>query len=55
MIGSFAIRNSYFDIYVMLIFGLIGFLFERLSVPLAPMKLGCILGPMVEDNLRVAL
>jgi len=55
MIGSFAIRNSYFDIYVMLIFGLIGFLFERLSVPLAPMILGLILGPMVEDNLRVGL
>jgi len=55
MIGSFAIRNSYFDIYVMLLFGFIGFMFERLAVPLAPMILGLILGPMVEDNLRVGL
>lgn len=39
----------------MLLFGFIGFMFERLSVPLAPMILGLILGPMVEDNLRVGL
>ncbi len=55
MIGSYAIRNSYFDIYIMLFFGIIGFVFEKLSVPLAPMILGIILGPMVEDNLRVGL
>jgi TctA family transporter len=55
MIGSYAIRNSYFDIYVMLAFGFIGYIMERLAVPLAPMILGIILGPMVEDNLRVGL
>ncbi|MBT1248267.1 tripartite tricarboxylate transporter permease [Thermosipho sp. 1244] len=55
MIGSYAIRNSYFDIYIMLIFGVIGYLFEKIDVPLAPMILGIILGPMIEDNLRVGL
>jgi len=55
IIGSYAIRNSYFDIYIMLIFGLIGYLFEKIDVPLAPMILGIILGPMIENNLRVGL
>ncbi|MDK2886452.1 MAG: putative tricarboxylic transport rane protein [Thermosipho sp. (in: thermotogales)] len=55
MIGAYAIRNSYFDIYVMLAFGLIGYLFEKIDVPLAPMILGIILGPMIENNLRVGL
>jgi len=55
MIGSYAIRNSFFDIYVMLIFGVIGYLLEKIKVPLAPMILGIILGPMIEDNLRVGL
>lgn len=55
IIGSYAMRNSFFDIYVMLIFGLIGYIFEKLEIPLAPMILGLILGRMVEDNLRIGL
>ncbi|WP_232503686.1 tripartite tricarboxylate transporter permease [Thermotoga profunda] len=55
IIGSYAMRNSFFDIYVMLIFGLIGYAFEKLEIPLAPMILGLILGRMIEDNLRVGL
>jgi len=55
VVGSYAIRNSFFDIYIMLFFGIIGYIFENLNVPLAPMVLGIILGPMIEDNLRVGL
>lgn len=55
VVGSYAIRNSFFDIYIMLFFGIIGYKFENLNVPLAPMVLGIILGPMIEDNLRVGL
>jgi len=55
VIGSYAIRNSFFDIYVMLFFGIVGYVFEILKIPLAPMILGIILGPMIEDNLRVGL
>jgi len=55
VIGSYAIRNSFFDIYIMIAFGLVGFAFEYLEVPLPPMILGMILGPMIEDNLRVGL
>jgi TctA family transporter len=55
VIGSYAIRNSFFDIYIMVIFGVTGFFFEYMDIPLAPMILGIILGPMIEDNLRVGL
>jgi len=55
IIGSYAIRNSFFDVYVMIAFGIIGFIFELLKIPLPPMILGIILGPMIEDNLRVGL
>lgn len=55
VIGSYAIRNSFFDIYIMIAFGLVGFSFEYLDIPLPPMILGIILGPMIEDNLRVGL
>lgn len=55
VIGSYSIRSSFFDIYIMLFFGVIGYMFENLNIPLAPMVLGIILGPMIEDNLRVGL
>ncbi len=55
IVGSYAINNNFFDIYVMLLAGLLGFFLEKLDIPLAPLILGLILGPMVEDNLRVGL
>ena len=55
IIGSYAINNNYFDIYIMLFAGLVGLFLEKLDVPLAPLILGLILGPMVENNLRVGL
>jgi len=55
VVGSYAIRNSFFDICIMLFFGVIGYIFENLNIPSAPMILGIILGPMIEDNLRVGL
>lgn len=55
VVGSFALNNSLFDVGVMLIFGVVGYLLESQRVPLAPMILGLILGPMVEANLRVGL
>ena len=55
VVGSFALNNSLFDVSIMLIFGVVGYLLESQRVPLAPMILGLILGPMVEENLRVGL
>ena len=55
MVGSYAIRNNIFDVGVVLVFGIIGFAMERAAMPLAPLILGRILGPMIEENLRIGL
>lgn len=55
VVGSFSLRNSIFDVYVMAVFGLIGYFLEAKRVPLAPLILGLILGPMVEENFRTGL
>lgn len=55
VVGSFALRSNPFDVYVMFAFGIIGFFLESRRVPLAPLILGLILGPMVEQNLRTGL
>ena len=55
VVGAYALRNSLFDVYLMVGFGLIGFALEAAAVPLAPLILGLILGPMVEENLRTGL
>lgn len=54
-VGSFAIHNRFFDIWVLFIFGLLGYLLSKAKIPLAPMILGVILGPMAETNFRRAL
>jgi TctA family transporter len=55
VVGAYALHNSMFDVYLMLAFGLVGFFLESRRVPLAPLILGLILGPMVEENLRTGL
>ncbi len=55
IVGAFALHNSLFDVYVMIAFGIVGFFLEACRVPLAPMILGLILGPLVEEKLRAAL
>jgi TctA family transporter len=50
IVGAFAVTNSPFAIGVMLVFGLIGFLMEEHGFPVAPVILGIILGPMLEQN-----
>ncbi len=55
MVGSYAIRNNIFDVGVVLVFGIVGFAMERAAMPLAPLILGRILGPMIEENLRIGL
>ncbi len=54
-IGVFSLANTSFDIYFMAIFGLAGYLFRKLECEPAPMLLGFILGPMMEEFLRRAL
>ena len=52
IIGSYSMRNSFFDIFLTLGFGIVGFLLQRYGFPLAPILLALILGPMAESNLR---
>ncbi|MGD9509905.1 MAG: tripartite tricarboxylate transporter permease [Geminicoccaceae bacterium] len=47
-VGTLAVRNSVNDLWVIVAFGAVGWLFERYRLPLAPMVLGVILGPMAE-------
>lgn len=51
VIGSFAIRNNIFDVYVMMFFGVVGYLMRKVDMPAAPVVLALILGPMAERNL----
>ncbi|MBP5979585.1 MAG: tripartite tricarboxylate transporter permease [Halomonas sp.] len=53
--GAYAVNNMMFDIWLMLAFGVVGYLFNRTGIPAAPFLIGFILGPMFEDNLRRSL
>jgi len=55
VVGSFAINKNYFDVIVMFIFGVLGYLLTKLEIPLSPIVLAFILGPMAESNFRRAL
>lgn len=55
IVGSYALRNNLFDVKIMLLFGILGFIMERCQIPMVPLILALILGPMIEDNLRVGL
>lgn len=54
-IGVFSLANSPFDIFVMAIFGIAGYLFGKVELEVAPMLLALILGPMMEEHLRRAM
>ena len=54
-IGVYTLNNNTFDVYLTAAFALIGYLFYKLSCEGAPLLLGFILGPMMEENLRRAL
>lgn len=54
-VGSFALNSSIFDIWTLFIFGIVGYLFSKAGVPLAPLVLAVVLGPELEKNLYRAL
>jgi len=54
-IGVFTTNNNTFDIWMVAGFGFIGYMFNKLGMEPAPLLLGFILGPMMEENLRRAL
>jgi putative tricarboxylic transport membrane protein len=55
VVGSYAIAQRMFDVYVMLAFGVIGFMLRQLNFPMAPLVLGIVLGDLLEKSLRRGL
>ena len=55
LIGVYSISNAIFDIYVMIAFGLLGYLMRKFGYEPAPLVLAFVLGPMMENNLRKSL
>ena len=54
-IGAYTVNNSMFDVVMMLVFGVMGYLFKKLKYPLAPMVLALVLGDMAEASFRQAM
>jgi putative tricarboxylic transport membrane protein len=54
-IGTYSITNSVFDVWVMLLFGVLGVFFHKVGAEPAPFVLGFILGPLMEENFRRAM
>src|SRR5690606_10349426 len=54
-IGAYTVNNAMFDVWLMLIFGVVGYLFKKLDYPLAPMVLALVLGRNAEDAFRQAM
>ncbi len=52
LVGSFSIRSSLFDVWVTVIFGLLGWALSRANWPLAPLVLAYVLGPLIERSAR---
>ena len=55
IIGSYAQANRMFDVWVLLVFGVVGFLMRRASIPQAPFVIGFVLSPIAEQKLRTGL
>jgi len=54
-IGAYTVHGAMLDIYFMLLFGVVGYLFKKLDYPLAPMVLALVLGDKAEDSFRQAM
>jgi putative tricarboxylic transport membrane protein len=52
LIGSYSVRNSYLDLAITTICGILGFFMSRFDIKMAPVILGIILGPMAEQGYR---
>lgn len=52
LVGVYSVRNSIFDIWVMVVAGIIGYLLNKWGFPVAPLVIGLVLGPMTENSFR---
>ena len=55
LIGVYSVSNAVFDIYVMIVFGIVGYLMKKFEYEGAPLVLAFVLGPLMENNLRKSL
>lgn len=55
VMGAYSLQQNTFDVWVMLGFGILGYLFRKVNMPVAPLVLGLILGPAIEKSLRTSL
>jgi len=54
-IGAYTVHNSIFDVWMMLVFGVLGYVFKKLQYPLAPLVLAIVLGDRAESSFRQAM
>jgi putative tricarboxylic transport membrane protein len=54
-IGAYAVNNAMIDVWYMLLFGVVGYMFKKLDYPLAPLVLALVLGDLAENALRQSL
>jgi putative tricarboxylic transport membrane protein len=54
-IGAYTVHSSMFDVWLMLVFGVMGYVFKKLDYPLAPMVLALVLGDRAEDAFRQSM
>ena len=55
VVGAYSLNNQVFDIVVMLVFGILGYVLRKVEIPSAPLILTLILGPLLENALRQSL
>jgi putative tricarboxylic transport membrane protein len=54
-IGAYTVHNAMLDVWLMVVFGIVGYLFKKLDYPLAPLVLALVLGDKAEDSFRQAM
>jgi putative tricarboxylic transport membrane protein len=54
-IGAYTVHNAIFDVWMMVVFGVLGYLFKKLQYPLAPLVLAIVLGDSAESSFRQAM
>lgn len=55
IVGAYALENSLFDVGIMLVMGIVGYLMESNGFPIAPVVLGLVLGPLIEQNFMISM
>ena len=55
LVGVYSVRNSFFDVWVMIVAGIVGFFLRKWKYPIAPFIIGVVLGPTTENSLRQTL